>query len=539
MSELQNAPAVPSPVWWNRLVRSGNLYTVACLCLLLVAPVLRFYELSERTLWYDEAVAANNSNGTLRQAVFYTRHRNTSPILYPLILWVIQKVESSPFSVRMVPAAAGVLMIATLLFLLPRVGVSRRAAFLAALLATGSSGAVGEARGVREYSVDALVAALMIIGLLAHLRIGGGQKRAIILCVSLFVAPLVQYGLVLFSLAVIATGGVERFVLFQREAGSRTRRPRSSGQRRRPAAGLMWICKDLCLPGVCFAVGSAISWMITLRFQLDERERVMGYLSRYYYEGAWNDIRAILDFALSRTWDLLTWSLSEIGSIVALTTLGAVLLIVVFKRLRVGTLPLLFACSLAIAVSAAVLRVYPLGGFRFSTYLLPVIFVTCGQTLHSVASNLPLLVGRAWLALAVGLIVLAQANTLIGSSLYQPRRENKAVLRILEERVTGDDIVYIPAGSVPTILFYQKERRGNYYYGSRCTWGGTEACVQELLKLPQDKRVWLVFLYEAGIMQKELERLEERGDVERIVADLWLTSNIHSVAEVSLEGSPE
>ncbi len=266
----------------------------------------------------------------------------------------------------------------------------------------------------------------------------------------------------------------------------------------------------------------------------------MGYLSRYYYEGAWNDIRAILDFALSRTWDLLTWSLSEIGSIVALTALGTAFLIAAFRRLRVGTLPLLFAFSLAIAVSAAVLRLYPLSDTRHSVHLAPVIFVTCGQAIHFVAINLPLLARRAWVALTVGLIVLAQANTLIGSSVYQPRRENKAVLRILEERVTRDDIVYISAGSVPTILFYQKERRGNYYYGSRCTWGGAEACIQELLKLPQDRRVWLVFLQEGGIIiQKELERLEERGDVERIVTDLWLTSNIHSVAEVSLEGSPE
>ena len=226
----------------------------------------------------------------------------------------------------------------------------------------------------------------------------------------------------------------------------------------------------------------------------------------------------------------------------ALTALGTALLIADFRRLRVGTLPLLFACFLAIAVSAAVLRVYPLAGTRHSTYLLPVIFVTCGQTLHSVASNLPLLVGRAWLALAVGLIVLAQANTLIGSSVYQPRRENKAVLRILEERVTGDDIVYLSVTSSPTVLFYQKERRSNYYYGNGCEWGwsaGPEECAQELLNLPRAKRVWLVFLHSGGIIQKELERLEARGDVEPIVTDLWLTANIHSVAEAILEGLPE
>lgn len=518
-------------------MRNGNLYAVACICLLLVAAVLRFYELSERTLWYDEAVVANASSGTLRHLIwYYTLNADVTPILYPIVLWVVEKIESSPFSVRMVPAAASVLTVGVFLFLLPRVGVSRPIAFLAALMAMLSGAAVSQGRMVMEYSVGVLLAALLIIGLLAYLEIGGGQRKRALLCVSLLIAPLVCYGLVLFSLAVIATGGVKRFSKEKRGQARSGRVPAGGGSRLLP---VVQICKDLAWPGAFFAVGCAISYLTTVRYQVREIDRVMGYLARYYYEGAWKDIGALLDFALSRTWWLLKWCLSEIGAIVALTALGTALLIAAFRRLRVGTIPLLFAFSLAIAVSAAVLRLYPLSDTRHSVHLAPVIFVTCGQAIHFVASNLPLLARRAYLALAVGIIVLAQANTLIDHATYQPRRENKAVLRILEKLVPKADVVYVSTGSVPTILFYQKERRGNYYYGSGCTWGGAEACIQELLKLPQDRRVWLVFLYNGGTIQKELEYLEERGDVERIVTDLWLTSNIHSVAEVSLEGSPE
>ena len=148
-----------------------RLYYAVCVCLLVVAAVLRFYGITDVFLDADELRSALWSRqDTIAQVVERTRNGNTSPILYPLFLYVIQKVESSPLSVRMVPAAASVLTIAALLFLLPRVGVSRWAAFIAALLSTGSVEAIRHAQHVREYSVDALVAVLMIVGLLSYLR---------------------------------------------------------------------------------------------------------------------------------------------------------------------------------------------------------------------------------------------------------------------------------------------------------------------------------------------------------------------------------
>ena len=148
-----------------------------------------------------------------------TRHRNSSPILYPLALWAVQKVDVSAFSIRVLPAAASVLTVAALLFLLPRAGVSRWATFLAALLATLSVAAIEHAQDAREYSIDALLAALMIAGLLWHLRHG----RKALLCVSLFLAPLLQYGLVLFGVAVIGVAAVLPPPTSGRRNGTRAR----------------------------------------------------------------------------------------------------------------------------------------------------------------------------------------------------------------------------------------------------------------------------------------------------------------------------
>ncbi len=188
----------------NARVSAERLTLAAFVCLLIVAAGLRFYDLPGNSVWLDEAVAAINSRGSLSEVVLNTRCCNSSPILYPLALWAVQKVESTPFSIRVLPAAASVLTVAVMLFLLPRLGVARGAAFLAALLATLSVEAIRHAQDAREYSIDALLAVLMTAGLLWYLRDG----RRGLLCVSLFLAPLLQYGLVLFGVAVMGAAVV-------------------------------------------------------------------------------------------------------------------------------------------------------------------------------------------------------------------------------------------------------------------------------------------------------------------------------------------
>ena len=89
--------------------RKTRLYYAACICLLVAAAGLRFHDLSEHQLRFDEAAAANYSKGTFSETISNTRYHNSSPILYPLVLYTVQKVESTIFSVRIVPATASVL----------------------------------------------------------------------------------------------------------------------------------------------------------------------------------------------------------------------------------------------------------------------------------------------------------------------------------------------------------------------------------------------------------------------------------------------
>ena len=471
--------------------RKTCLYYAACVCLLVAAAGLRFHDLSEHYLWYDEAVAANNSSGALSEVVSNTRRRNSSPILYPLVLWAIQQVESTAFSVRIVPATASVLTVAVMLFLLPRLGVARGAAFLAALLATLSVEAIRHAQDAREYSIDALLAVLMIAGLLRYLRDG----RKALLCVSLFLAPLLQHGLVLFGAAVMGAAVVA---------------PRISGQERRSAhPGRIgdWLKRRLDLAAPCgfFLAGGALSYLMTLRYQWQEGGFASGsYLSGYYYQEKF-DAYSIFEFSIDGIWSLLKYHLPEVVAIAALPAFAILLVAAFLRKFQDGAIAVLFSFCIAVSVGAAVLGIYPLGGIRQGIYLGPIVFLAIGLAFHWTAGRLSSLTRRGWtrhvlLVAMAGATVLAGVSAMRQDSPYQTRENIESVLAVLKERVREEDMVYAGWGAVPAMQFYQgnEERSANYHYGTS-PWCGLSpnSCLREMADLAYwlgivDGRIWSV-----------------------------------------------
>ena len=437
-----------------------RLALAAFVGLLVVAAGLRFHDLSEKTVSHDEAVAANNSRDSLSEVVSNTRCCNSSPILYPLVLYGVQKVESTPFSVRVLPAAASVLTVAVMLFLLPRLGVSRWAAFLAALPATLSIAAIRNAQGAREYSVDALLAVLLIAGLLWYLR--GGRKA--LLCVALFLAPLLQYGLVLFGAAVM---GAAMFLpppptLAAPEGNAYPSRLRNW---LKPRIALAW-------PAGCFLAGCAISYAVTLRYQWEEGGYgsqdylgLVGYLSAYYYQGNF-DAHSIFEFSIDGIWSLLTYHLPEVVAIAALAAF-AFLPVVTFLRKFQGKFPeraiaVLFSFCIAISVGAALLGIYPLGGIHQNIYLGPIVFLAVGAAFHCAVGCLTALTrrwGAAAAAAVAGAVALAGVGDLWRDPPYETDHTANVVLAFLEENVAEGDMVYVSDYATPLIKFYQDERK--------------------------------------------------------------------------------
>ncbi len=474
--------------------RKAHLYYAACVCVLVAAAGLRFYDLAERQLSFDEAATANYSRGTFSEVFSNTRAHNSSPILYPLILYAVQKVESTIFSVRIVPATASVLTIALMLFLLPRLGVARGAAFLAALLATLSVEAIRHAQDGREYSIDALLALLMVAGLLRYLRDG----RTALLCALLFLAPLLQYGLALFGAAVIGAAVVAPCV----SAKERPSGPPS------PRLG-DWLKRRLDLAAPCgfFLAGGALSYLVTVRYQwhrpLFGRD---GYLSPYYYQGEF-DAYSIFEFSIGGIWGLLEYHLPEVVAMAALPAF-AILLVAAFRRnFQGGAIAVLFSFCIAVSVGAAVLGMYPLGGIRQGIYLGPAIFLAVGLAFHSGTDALASTARQAWLGpllivLSASAIVLSGVDALRRIDLYALHDRGEEIVAVLREHAQEDDVLFYSGDLQHLIEFHREPNQGRLVfdglmlYGKVACWTGEGLCLQEMIDEVTPKigrsRLWLV-----------------------------------------------
>ena len=494
-------------------MRPHHAYHAACVALLVAAAALRFHDLSEKSLRHDEAAAANLSREAFSEVIHGNRRYHSSPILYPLVLHAVQKVESTPFSIRIVPAVASVLTVAALLFLLPRLGVAKGAAFLAALLATLSVGAIAHAQDAREYSIDALLAVLMMAGLLWHLRDG----RRALLCVSLFLAPLVQYGLVLFGVAVLAAAMVHPSDRWQR-------RMKGLRQWAKPRMALAW-------PAACFLAGCATSYLATVRYQWHNPDFAAdGPLQRHFFQGQF-DARSIFEFSIDRIWSLLTHHLPPVVAMAALVAFAIVLAASTLGKSQ-GTPParavlVVFSFCIAIAVAAVLLGLYPIGLTRHAIYLGPIVFLAVGVAFHWTADVLSSLTRRRWsvpaLFVMTGATALAGVNNIREDSPYQASEDVKSVLAVLKEEVREEDTVYLGWGAAPTAQFYLMEegKPANYHYGTAgWCWRSLNACLREMADLAfwPGGRIWFVAL---RLPMAELEEALPDVSIEEVVSSGW------------------
>ena len=513
-------------------VNARRLCIIACVCLLVVAAALRFYNLSNNSLWFDEARAAVNARGALSEVVVKTRHENSSPILYPLALWAVQKAASTDLSVRVLPAAASALTVVALLLLMPRLGVPRRAAFIAALLAALSAAAIEHAQDTREYSVDALCAVLMIAGLLQYLRDG----RKALLCAALFAAPLLQYGLILFGGAVIGAAALAPAAAAAQAGGDDGRRPYAAAVWRHIGRRI-----DLLLPIACFAAACALSWELITKYQWVDGGWGGGgrgnnyYLANYYYQGGF-DAAAIAQFAIVRTWDLLIYHMPPIIAGAALVAFGALAALAVRRRRGVNALALLCALALGAALCAALASAYPLGDVRQCLYLGPIVFLAVGGAFHSLAGDVGALARRAWAAAALTAaacvaIALAGFADIQQRNVYHSDDGIKRIFAILDERAQEGDGVYVSAWEFPLVTFYKREKPDNYYYGREVCWESSgRGCVDEVFyemfsASGGSKRIWMIHTVSVSA-QKEMAAYAPEVAVEEVASYGWTTLHL-------------
>ncbi len=478
---------------WERLrglrwPRESTLYYVACVVLVVAAAVPRFYALPSDGLRADEAIASLNAQGSFGELIENTRTQNSSPILWPIGLWLIQKIEVSRLSIRLAPAVASTLTVAALVVLLPLAGVRRSVAFPAGVLMAVSVAAIHEARDVREYSIDALLVVIMLAGALWYLK---GEKRWL-LPVTLFVGPLLQYGLVLLGVAMV--------LMIVMKRGLDTGWGRGKWM-----AGIRDTVSFSIAPVLALSAGSVTAWFSTLQYHTDGWRAGWardGYLQDDYYQGRLTNVGEIVQFSYDKFREILGYHVeiipffALIGFSIALFALG--------KHIRRRSeLTILFLISMVIALSAAIFQEYPIGANRHSTLWGPVIIVAFSQCIPVASELLTNLTGS--LKISIRAIICSGSVLVIGfigvlsitneDGLFsEPLSFEVAIASVEEWREEGDIIFWTEGepgpfiGGMPFIKIHYGGDIPKYY--RVCN---KKSCLDDLLDLRESRRLWIAF----------------------------------------------
>lgn len=466
------------------ILGTKQFYVLLSALLLVVAGLLRFHDLSETSLWFDEARAANNSRGTFQQTIINTQHRNSSPVIYPIILHLVQKIDSSSTTVRLPSAVASVLAILVILSL-PRAGIDKRVAFLAAALLTFSASQIEYAQEVREYSISVLFAAIMLYTMISYLR-QNTNKPALYL--TMFLAPLLQYGLVLFSVAVLSI-----MVLVERNR-----------QNRRSSVSCYY------LPAALLGIGGLLSIGLTLRYQW-HRSTSAAYLEAFYYSGGYGNLRELVSFIAGNARRFLEYIMPGSHSVaLGVPALGLIAYRCYRGKACHAPIPQLAVIAISVVILASIAHIYPFGPIRQDLFLAPVISLVFSIAYVSVADGLGRTEHNIWMSMVFLLILASGLADIRSGNPYREREDIKRVLAGLNDNLSPADQVYIHRTARHALEFYNISGK-NYVYGdARYTMPDDFLTEFNALIDQQTRRVWLVFSHTRG--DKEQPLIEKLGD---------------------------
>jgi len=484
----------------------GYFFLVAALLILTIGAAVRFYHLGDRSLWFDEAVTANTSRGTLTQMLEETRSRLTSPIIYPCILYLVEKVAKSSVAVRAPSALASILAVLVLLAMV-RAKVSDNAALFSAAILTISASQIRYAQEVREYSLSALWGAVLIYCLLRWEAAGSRSRHPVLLYVALFIAPLIQFGLVFLAFAVLST--IVLRLLLTRDTCFR------------------W--SQVVIASAFLAAGGLLSFVLTLRYQFRSGGRGHWYLAAHYFDPK---TMSLLHFIGTNSKGLLSFFIP--GQVIALCfVFGAVIFCIARARAReYDSITILVFTSVLFTICASVAGVYPYGGVRQCLFLAPVLTLFAGVVFADLLQRLQGSRQPVFAIAFIAVILLSGYRGMLRQWPYGEIEDTRSILRELAKSSGPNDQVWVNHDAVEAVDFYLQGKDHRFTYGS-FHGDAPQEYVPELLGSidRHTDRLWLVFshlqqLSDFSEEQLIVNSLRSGWDVQGVIAPtntaLWV-----------------
>ncbi len=477
------------------LSHRSRLFPIAALFLLILATALRLYHLSDRSLWFDEAVTANISRGTVTQVLEGTR-LVSAPVVHPYILYVVQKVGKGAVAVRL-PSVLASLLAVLMMLAMVRAKVSYNAALFSAAILAVSASQIRYAQEVREYSLTVLWAVSMIYCLLRWEAAGRRNRHPALLYVAFFFAPLIQYGLVFLAFGILATICVR--LLLSRDTCFRL--------------------LHAVIASAFLAAGGLLSFAFTMRYQMRLRGTPWYLVSNYF------DPRtmSLLHFLGKNTKGLLSFFIP--GQLIPLCFVLAAIVFCAAQAIirKYETIALLVCTSLLITICASLARIYPYGGVRQCLFLAPGLTLFAGVAFADLLQRLRVSARPAATVGVLALILLSGYRGLLKQWPYGEYEDTLSILKELSRSSAPTDQVWVNHDAVPALEFYLQGGDNRFIYGRFHK--DPQEYVPELLGSidRHDDRLWLVFSH----LQQQSDRAEEQlivnslrsgWDVEPVIA---------------------
>ncbi|MDT7815469.1 MAG: hypothetical protein QOJ42_5385 [Acidobacteriaceae bacterium] len=459
-----------------------RVFLAFALFLLVISTALRVYHLGNRSLWWDEAATANMSRGTLTQMLDETRSRFASPVVYPTILWLVEKVAKGSAAVR-VPSLLASLLAVVVMLAMVRAKVSYSAALFAAAILAVSASQIRYAQEVREYALAVLWGALLPYCLLRWEAAGFRSRHPIWLYVALFFAPLIQYGLVFLAFGVLST--IVLRLLLTRDTPFRL--------------------SHLVFGSAILSAGAMLAFVLALRYQFHPG-KVYWYLEANYFDAKRS---TLLHFLSTNTSGLLSFLIPEhivrIGFVV-----GAVIFCIVrvFTR-KCDTITLLVFTSVSITICVSIAGAYPYGGVRHCLFLAPVVALFAGVVFADPLQRLnlkPSLQAAAIVAFLV-LICLSGYRDIRAQSPYKEIEDTRSILEQLKKSSAPNDQIWVNHAAVEAVEFYLQGKDHRFIY-AKFHGDARQEYVPELTRSisRRTNRLWLVFSH----LQQPSDLAEEK-----------------------------
>jgi hypothetical protein len=442
----------------------SRAYVIAAISILIMATILRLPHLGV-SLWFDEALYANNARTTLQNLIELTRSNYSSPLGLPLLIFVIEKFSISASIVRAPSLVFSVGAIAVILAL-PRVGIVRGYSLAVATVLAISPPQIRYAQEVREYALSVFIVATLVYLFFRYLD-KGSVRNLVSLTIGVAATPFLAYGSCFAALAVIVCTAFIR-------SDRATKR---------------WLL-DTIVMIAGFVAAAAVSYLTIARYQ--KHQRLYWYLTSHYpptVEGS-----AVVWAARSLKW-LWISSSNYIGIHFGgyeTAALFVFLIVVTFSRfvleparLRQEPILLLFVVLFGGSVVAAFLRLYPFGAIRQQLYAAPVVILATVRAGALLWSQFDIQWRRLTFGGLAAIVLAASVMRIPGT--YGEREDTRSAVTIgLKDADPKNVYVYYMA--VPAVDFHYHDRDFK-----RGTTGDVAAMADEAIQVASDRKLYLLF----------------------------------------------